>query len=136
MDNDKTNNECMKLARILTNSIGMNKFLFFVLLILIGCQNSKNTRNIFLLNDSLFKFHNVKQLSFPDNINEYVAMDSIQKSILFKPYLANDLKAISFGFDAYFVSNNCGNKRDRLFFSMVNASRLKFCDNIKDRTGT
>ena len=83
----------------------MNKYLlYFVLLIFIGCQSSNNSRKISFLNESKFKYHNVKQISFPNDTNEYVSMDSIQKNILFKPYLANDLKAISFGFDAYFVS--------------------------------
>jgi len=89
---------------MLTNSIAMNKFLYFVLFIIVGCQNVKDTKNSSLLNDNLYKLHNVKQIGFPDNTNTYIALDSIQKDILFKPFLESDLKAISFGFDAYFVA--------------------------------
>ena len=74
----------------------------------------------------------LNKIGFPDNTNIYIALDSVQKDILFKPFLESDLKAISFGFDAYFVaqtgkkvlfsdSNNCGHKWDRLFSSVVNS---------------
>jgi hypothetical protein len=90
----------------------MNKLIYiFVSLILLGCQNPKDKKeasirngNISILSNSLYKLNNVKQVKFPENTNEYIAMDSVQKSILFTPYLETDLKAISFGFDAYFVA--------------------------------
>jgi len=88
-----------------------NLFYIISIISILGCFDSSdgkkrifNTEKPTFLIDTLFKQKNVKQIKFPDHETVYREIDSTTKRILFQSYLESDLRTVSFGFNAYFVS--------------------------------